>query len=82
MHPKQKEVSQYLLTVENATLHDIYKNVSFSYYCNEMKHLGNLLSRMVKNGTIERVKKGVFKIAKGKINTTKQIVNPNQTTLF
>jgi hypothetical protein len=58
---KQLEVQRYLATVPLATLDEIYANVSFSYYCNEKKHLGALLSRLVKSKKIERVKKGVFK---------------------
>ena len=63
---KQQEILKYLMTVESATLIDIYNNMSFSYYANHKKHLGEILSRMVKSGSIERVKKGVFKT---KINT-------------
>lgn len=57
---KQEEVLKYLRTVPQANLSEIYDNVSFGYYCNEMKHLGEILSRMVKKGTVIRVKKGVF----------------------
>ena len=58
---KQAEVLKYLRTVDEATLDDIYKNVPFGYYCNENKHLGALMSRMVKVGRVVRVKPGVFR---------------------
>lgn len=58
---KQDEVSRYLKTVPQATIEEIYCNVTFVYYCNEKKHLGTLLSRMVKSGKIERVRKGVYR---------------------
>lgn len=61
---KQKEVAAYLSTVEQATKSDIYENVSFGYYHNWEKHLGELLSRMVKNKSIERVKIGVYRLVK------------------
>ena len=59
---RQSEVLKYLITVESATIAEIYDNVIFGYYCNEHKNLGKLLSRMVANGSITRIKKGVFKI--------------------
>ena len=68
---KQLEIQKYLLTVPCATIDEIYANVSFSYYRNANKHLGNILSRMVKSGKIERVKKGLFRY----INTTEYINN-------
>ncbi len=59
---QQQEITTYLLTVEEATLENIYQNVSFSYYCNWKKHLGAMLARMLKKGKIERIKKGVYRI--------------------
>ena len=61
---RQKEILKYLQSVEFASLTEIYNNVSFSYYHNYKKHLGSLLSRMVKTGMIERIKKGTFAINK------------------
>lgn len=58
---KQQEIQKCLSTVPCATLDEIYANVSFYYYANEKKHLGEILSRMVKSGKIERVKKGIFR---------------------
>jgi hypothetical protein len=82
MNNKQKEILQYLLTVDEANLEDIYNKVSFSYYYNWKKHLGSILSTMVKNGNVIRVKRGVFKINEAQTKAVKQSVNPNQTTLF
>lgn len=58
---KQQEIQKYLMSVESATLQEIYDNVSFGYFRNHAKHLGEILSRMVKSGQIERAKKGVFR---------------------
>jgi len=63
---KQQEISMYLAKVPCATIEEIYKNVTFSYYCNANKHLGEILSRMVKDGKIERVKKGLYKYINAK----------------
>lgn len=57
---KQREILSYLRSVSQASLSEIYDNVSFGYYCNEHKHLGEILSRMVKKGIVIRVKKGIF----------------------
>lgn len=35
------------------------------YYCNGEKHVGEVLSRLVKSGVLERIKPGLFKIAEG-----------------
>lgn len=59
---KQLQVMRYLSTKESATSDEIYKNVRFGYYHNASKHLSDLLSRMVKQGFITRVSKGVFKL--------------------
>lgn len=59
---KQNEVLKYLRTVESANITEIYNNVSFGYYASQNKNLGKLLSGMVKNGMIIRIKKGYFKL--------------------
>ena len=58
---KQQHIQKYLIKVQSATLAEIYDHVPFGYYANGHKHLGEVLSRMVKNGMIERVQKGVFR---------------------
>ncbi len=80
---KQSEVLQYLNTVESAKKSDIYQNVKFGYFLNWEKHLGELLSRMVKRGMIERVERGVYKVRHlPKVNWQKDDVDPNQTQMF
>ena len=62
---KRQEIIRYLATVESASIDEIYSNVSFSYYHNASKHLGAILSAMVKANEISRIKKGVFSIKLG-----------------
>jgi len=50
------------------------------YYSNEQKHVGDILSRMVKNGLLIRVKNGVFKI--GIQSKNSDAVIENQMNLF
>jgi len=52
-----------------------------AYYCNESHHVGEILSRLVNNGTLTRIKPGVFQLGglPAVKETDKQI---NQPTLF
>jgi len=64
MTAKQNEILNYLGTVENATIHTIYDNVSFLYFHNYEHYIGELMSNLIKKGKVIRIKKGLFKIAK------------------
>jgi len=77
---KQFEVEKYLAKVPQATLEEIYQNVPFGYYHNGHKHLGEILSRMVKSGKIARVKKGVYRY----VNATEfmKMLDRKQINLF
>jgi len=79
---KQKEILEFLSKVPSATLNEIYTNVSFGYYHNAHKHLGEVMSRLVKSGKVERLKKGTFKFVSfaGKKNAIPN--TDNQTSLF
>jgi len=50
--------------------------IGHTYYHNASFHVGNVLSRLVNSGRLQRVKKGVYKIAE------KTPDNPNQGQLF
>lgn len=80
MKNRQHEIQKYLQTVDKAGLKDIYMNVSFTYYANWGKHLGNLLSKMVRKGLVERVKPGVFKHLR--MDAYKEDNDPNQKLMF
>lgn len=78
MHWKQREVLDYLCTVDQANLSEIYRNVTFSYYCNEHKHLGAILSRLVKSGHVTRIKPGLFQFIKKPLKANQpQLFNSN-----
>lgn len=61
---RNDHVLKYLHTVEQATLEEIYENVPFGYYHNWRKHLGAMMSRMVKSKKVRRVNRGVFAVYK------------------
>lgn len=52
------------------------------YYCNERKHVGDVLSRMVKNNLLKRIKNGFYEINQNKQQTVKGIINPDQLNLL
>jgi predicted transcriptional regulator of viral defense system len=62
MTDKQKSVVNYLNTVESAHIYEIYTNTNLNFYTNIGKHTTALLSKMVKQGYINRVKKGHYSI--------------------
>jgi adenosylcobinamide amidohydrolase len=70
---KHQAVIAYLRTVTEARTMEIYKHVPFAYYANSQKHMGNLLATMVKRGTIERVKPGVFRLKQ----YLREVLQPN-----
>ena len=62
MKTPREQVLAFLSTVEQASLWEINQGIEHSYYANGSKHLGNVLSRLVNRGLVERVKKGTFRI--------------------
>lgn len=58
---------------------EIKTKARIGYYHNTDKHLGDTLSRMVKNGSLIRLSKGKYKLGSG----NKLIIQPqNQTKLL
>lgn len=49
------------------------------YYCNTEKHVGDILSRMVKSNLLKRLKPGIFELSSG---LKQEIKIENQTELF
>lgn len=65
------------------TMDDLDENFGHAYYCNARFHLGNMMSRMVKNGEFIRIKKGVYKLNFSPIVKTKNVnIDPKQQSLF
>lgn len=52
------------------------------YYHNAQKHVGDVLSRMVKSKLLKRVKNGLFEINTDRKQTVKGIIIPNQLELL
>lgn len=65
---KQQEVVKFLKTVDDANISTILENVPFGYYANGNKHLCELLGRMVRRGSIERIRRGRYKYVR-EVNT-------------
>lgn len=63
---KQRLIIGYAMQNENKISLDeaiLIKGVN-TYYCNERFYIGNILSRMVKNGILKRINPGRFQINK------------------
>lgn len=64
---------------------EIIERESIYYYANAEKHVGHTLTRMVKNRSLERVKRGFYKLGKNKkgyVFARLGETDPNQTELF
>lgn len=67
---------------EVLTKKQIIEKAGLHYYYNTEKHAGAVLSRMVKNGLLERVERGKYKrTGKTKRHFKKHEFDPNQEKL-
>jgi DeoR/GlpR family transcriptional regulator of sugar metabolism len=78
---RQDKILQIVAKHDTASLETIYNECDWSYYHNWAKHLGAILSTMVKNGKLNRVKRGVFKLADHK-PVNQKIIDKSQIQLF
>lgn len=62
------------------TKKQVVERLGGTYYCNAEKHLGDILSRMVNRGTLERVRPGYFVLGAGKKNIKSEVAE--QLNLF
>ena len=77
------DILTYLSQTESATLHELYNISDYNYYHNWQKHFGQVMSRLVKQGKVVRIKKGVFRIAKhNEFKASSGIEIENQIKLF
>ncbi len=79
---KRDDILNHLHKHESATLEELYKISRYSYYCNWQSNFGKVMSTLVKQGLVERIKPGLFKIGKYKKITPKTVTNPDQFSLF
>lgn len=61
---------------------DIIDRTGVWYYANADKHFGDILGRMVKNGSLIRVSVGKYKLGTITKPSKVQFVDPDQTDLF
>lgn len=83
---RQKQIIDVFLISNKDVLSksEIIKTGGISYYYNTEKHVGNTLSRMVRNGVLERVKKGHYSLTGRQNRFFKKDVteDKNQIDLF
>lgn len=78
---KSQKIIDYLKTKETATKSELYAISDYQYYRNWGKHFGDVLSRLVDNGMLKRVKQGVYSIGEG-AKKSEQIEDKNQLKLL
>lgn len=80
----QKEIIA-LLQKRDMKLNEIAASVSFQYHNNQLKYVGEILKRMIDNGQVARVARGVYSIDVAKAKANKQELNQSkndQLTFF
>lgn len=79
---RQKQILNVFSKDEILSKSEIKEKSGISYYCNTDKHLGDVLSRMVNNGLLERVKKGYFKWSGRTVpnHQQKELIQPKEQT--
>jgi predicted transcriptional regulator of viral defense system len=58
------------------------ETIGKTYYCNADKHVGDILTRMVKAGVLERVQWGVYKVIQANPKKGVKPIDQNQAALF
>lgn len=79
MTDKQIQVFDYVRSNGQITKQQAVELIGKSYYCNADKHVGDVLSRMVKAGLLKRIKPGLFELGD---RTNKTAAPENQLDLF
>ena len=80
--PKQRQIlAMFTDSSSTVTKKGIVNKFGGHYYYAASKYIGEILSRMVEGGLLERVKPGVFKLGKGKPGKA-QNEDKNQMSLF
>lgn len=82
---KQKEILKFVHENGVTTKAEIIEAMPWDYYYNDSKHFGDIISRMVKNGSLKRIKRGVYEYNTNNfVKTGNKIepVDPKQTNLF
>lgn len=80
---KFEKIAQF--AIENGgtfTSKDASRLLYHTYYCNGNKHISAMLSRHVKNGTLMRLGKGVFKLNTSAHMEKSGAPKPNQISLL
>lgn len=78
---KQQKILEFLMSHETMTKKDAMGMID-THFHNGDKHVGEVLSRMVKRGFITRIKPGLFKLKSVNPDGSNDFKNPNQLDLF
>ena len=73
---KQQRIVQLFKGKESLTFNEIALHFEQDYYCNHKHYVSEILSGMVKNKRLKRVKKGIYELI------SPNFINPNQISIF
>lgn len=79
MSPYQLDILRYVKAEGQATTSQIIDRFKYRYFRNARKHVQATLTRMVKAGKIERIKRGTYQVCDQ--HTTQITIDPGQMTL-
>jgi hypothetical protein len=79
---KQTEILRLLKGKKEASFQFIVDNAPFGYYRNAKHYIGQILTTMVRNGKIERVRRGFYKYLKDIPDKKTPFIDKNQKSLF
>lgn len=83
MEDKQEKLYLAALDKGQLTKADAVELLRRRYYANPGPYVQQILGRMVKQGLLKRIKRGIYVAANPNRRTVKPpIVNPDQTNLF
>lgn len=82
LSPKQFEIINFMINKEPQTKKQLMDALYVQgwYYCNESKHFGEVLSRLIKSGHLKREKKGLYSLNEKR--KVKSEIDNNQIELF
>ncbi len=82
MTDKQKILFEFCRFNTQITKRKAVELIGNTYYTNAAKHVGDVLSRMVKSGLFIRIKPGVFALGDRTKKDKKESIPENQLKLF
>ena len=79
---KQLWIYRYISEKGSASISELVRDAPWGYYHNGNRYMSMICSRMVKNGTLVRIKRGVFAVNNHPVKRKPIKEDPRQLKLF